>query len=222
MLLPIYSHLLNHVPQINPHVELKTTNKIWSQQKHGGFCVCCGDINAFVANRCHLSDRAPQVGVWESVPRPLRCSKYTFVQTSTIYGTQTREVPDSRLWSLGLQTDGLRDKVVGLVSTVAMSLRFNRALIVRSAQNEMHEVFRPYHPTDIHSQTPKYAWDNFTSWSNIDWKYAKYVNRVHSDGRTEKHPVWTPHPVQQSIIHTTHICLPNEHIRRRWWGSRCL
>lgn len=36
----------------------------------------------------------------------------------------------------------------------------------------MHEVFRPYHPTDIHSKTPKYAWNNFTSWSQYDWKYA--------------------------------------------------
>lgn len=71
----------------------------------------------------------------------------------------------------GLRNGGLGDKLGGLVSAVTMALRFNRTLILRS-HNDMHEVFRPYHPTDIHSPTPKYSWANITSWSNYDVKYA--------------------------------------------------
>ncbi len=102
-----------------------------------------------------------------------RCDKYPFVQQYVNKLEYTNERYLTFVYQeSGLKNGGLGDKIGGLISAVAMALRFNRTLILRSAQNEMHEVFRPYHPTDIHSKTPKYAWDNFTSWSNFDWKYA--------------------------------------------------
>jgi len=102
-----------------------------------------------------------------------RCDKYPFVQQYVNKLEYTNERYLTFVYQeSGLKNGGLGDKIGGLISAVAMAVRFNRTLILRSAQNEMHEVFRPYHPTDIHSKTPKYAWNNFTSWSNFDWKYA--------------------------------------------------
>ena len=102
-----------------------------------------------------------------------RCDKYPFVQQYVNKVEYTNERYLTFVYQeSGLKNGGLGDKIGGLISAVAMALRFNRTLILRSAQNEMHEVFRPYHPTDIHSKTPKYAWNNFTSWSNFDWKFA--------------------------------------------------
>lgn len=101
-----------------------------------------------------------------------RCDKYPFVDQYI----NKMEHSDERYLTFvyqqnGLRNGGLGDKIGGLVSAVAMALRFNRTLIVRS-DNDMHETFRPYHPTDIHNPNPKYSWGNFTSWSNYDWKYA--------------------------------------------------
>lgn len=101
-----------------------------------------------------------------------RCDKYPFVSNYV----RKIESSDERYLTFvyqenGLKNGGLGDKIGGLVSAVAMAIRFNRTLIIRS-QNDMHEVFRPYHPTDIHSETPKYSWTNITQWSHYDWKYA--------------------------------------------------
>lgn len=101
-----------------------------------------------------------------------KCDKYPFVHRYI----NKLEHSDERYLSFvyqenGLKNGGLGDKIGGLISAVAMAMRFNRTLIVRS-QNHMDEVFRPYHPTDIHAKNPKYTWDNFTQWSNFDWKYA--------------------------------------------------
>eukprot|EP00428_Durinskia_dybowskii_P067971 CAMPEP_0170370138 /NCGR_PEP_ID=MMETSP0117_2-20130122/8355_1 /TAXON_ID=400756 /ORGANISM="Durinskia baltica, Strain CSIRO CS-38" /LENGTH=524 /DNA_ID=CAMNT_0010624901 /DNA_START=49 /DNA_END=1623 /DNA_ORIENTATION=+ len=101
-----------------------------------------------------------------------RCDKYPFVSQYI----NKLEKSDERYFVFvyqenGLRNGGLGDKIGGLVSAVAMALRFNRTLILRS-NNDMHEVFRPYHPTDIHSETPKYSWTNITSWSNFNPEYA--------------------------------------------------
>lgn len=101
-----------------------------------------------------------------------RCDKYPFVD----HYVRKVEFSDERYLTFvyqesGLKNGGLGDKIGGLVSAVAMAIRFNRTLLVRS-QNDMHEVFRPYHPTDIHSDNPKYSWTNITQWSHYDWKYA--------------------------------------------------
>lgn len=101
-----------------------------------------------------------------------RCDKYPFVEQYVNKLVNS----DERYFVFvyqehGLKNGGLGDKLGGLISAVAMALRFNRTLILRSS-NDMHEVFRPYHPTDIHSPTPTYSWTNITTWSHYDWKYA--------------------------------------------------
>jgi hypothetical protein len=101
-----------------------------------------------------------------------RCDKYPFVGQYI----NKLEHSDERYFVFvyqenGLKNGGLGDKLGGLVSAAAMALRFNRTLILRS-NNDMHEVFRPYHPTDIHNPTPKYSWTNITSWSNFDPRYS--------------------------------------------------
>lgn len=101
-----------------------------------------------------------------------QCDKYPFVQQYVSRLEHTDERYLTFVYQAnGFKNGGLGDKIGGLISAVAMALRFNRTLLLRS-ENDMHEVFRPYHPTDIHSKTPKYSWFNFTSWSNYDWKYA--------------------------------------------------
>jgi hypothetical protein len=101
-----------------------------------------------------------------------RCDKYPFVQqyVNKLVNSDERYLTFVYQEN-GLKNGGLGDKLGGLVSAVAMALRFNRTLILRSS-NDMHEVFRPYHPTDIHSPIPKYSWTNITTWSHYDWKYA--------------------------------------------------
>ncbi len=101
-----------------------------------------------------------------------KCDKYPFVQryvdklehSNEKYLTFVYQQP-------GLRNGGLGDRMGGLLSAVAMSIRFNRTLLIRS-ENEMHRLFRPYHPTDIHDPNPKYTWGNWTSWSNYDAKYT--------------------------------------------------
>jgi hypothetical protein len=87
----------------------------------------------------------------------------------------------------GLHNGGLGDRLGGLVSAVTMAFRFNRTLIIR-AYDGFDELFRPYHPTDIHASTnspvspsadsqdshlaadanAKYLWSNFLDWSKYD------------------------------------------------------
>lgn len=102
------------------------------------------------------------------------CDKYKFVKkfidrleyTDDRYLTYVYQEPT-------LKNGGLGDRLGGLVSAVAMSLRFNRTLLIRS-YNSLHEMFRPFHPTDIHSAAPKYMWTHYSSWTKYNTKYANH------------------------------------------------
>ena len=102
------------------------------------------------------------------------CDKYKFVKkfidrleyTDDRYLTYVYQEPT-------LKNGGLGDRLGGLVSAVAMSLRFNRTLLIRS-YNSLHELFRPFHPTDIHSAAPKYMWTHYSSWTKFNSKYANH------------------------------------------------
>jgi hypothetical protein len=101
-----------------------------------------------------------------------RCDKYPFVQKYINRLENTDERYLTFVYQEGrLRNGGLGDRIGGVLSAVAMAIRFNRTLLLRS-ENEMHEVFRPYHPTDIHSENPKYKWTDYPSWSNFDYKYT--------------------------------------------------
>jgi hypothetical protein len=75
----------------------------------------------------------------------------------------------------GFRNGGLGDRLGGLVSAVAMSIRFGRQLLLR-ASNGLEEVFRPYHPQDIavSSSQARFSWanGNWTSWSKYDGKWC--------------------------------------------------
>ncbi len=99
-----------------------------------------------------------------------RCDKHPFVQQ--FYNRL--ENPNDRFivftyHEKGLRNGGIGDRFGGLTTAVALSLRFNRTLLIK-ASNGFHQSFRPYHPTDVHSESPKYLWQNWANWTN----YANY------------------------------------------------
>src|SRR6185312_9399043 len=64
---------------------------------------------------------------------------------------------------------GLGDRFGGLISAVAIAVRFNRTLLIK-AENDVGKLLHPQHPTDIKSATPKYNWNNWTAYSNYNSK----------------------------------------------------
>lgn len=98
-----------------------------------------------------------------------RCGKYPFVQQYV----QLMDNPNGKQIMFvyqepRLKNGGLGDRIGGLISAVALALRFNRTLVMRD-HSEMHKVFRPYHPT---AAEDKYRWDNYQSWSRYNIEYA--------------------------------------------------
>ncbi len=96
-----------------------------------------------------------------------KCNKYPFVKRFT----EKIESTDDRFFIFvyqkpGLDNGGFGDRLAGLLSAVAMSIRFNRTLLIKT-DNDLHNLFRPYHPKDIISSTPKYNWENF-NWSSYN------------------------------------------------------
>lgn len=67
----------------------------------------------------------------------------------------------------GLKNGGLGDRLAGLISAVAMALRFNRTLLIRDSSG-LSQHFRPYHPTDIYEEEPRFLWDRYLSWSHYN------------------------------------------------------
>lgn len=105
-----------------------------------------------------------------------KCNKYRFVHQ---FYKKLEDTGDKYLVFVyqekGLRNGGLGDRLGGLISAMAISLRFGRTLLIR-AHNDLHKIFRPYHPTDILSENPKYNWNNWTSWSNYNPKYENNDN----------------------------------------------
>ena len=78
---------------------------------------------------------------------------------------QKLEDPGDKYYTFVFQDDhwrngGLGDRIGGLLTAVATSLRTDRQLLVTSS-NKFHELFRPYHPTDVLKPTneSKYTWN---------------------------------------------------------------
>jgi hypothetical protein len=102
------------------------------------------------------------------------CSKYPFVNR---FISKLEDPGDRYLMFVfdeqGLNNGGLGDRFAGLLSAVSMALRFNRTLLIRDSRG-FSKYFRPYHPEDIHNNTPKYLWDDYLQWSNYDVKLANH------------------------------------------------
>lgn len=101
-----------------------------------------------------------------------KCLKYPFVQR----WINKLENPGGRYYTFVFQDDhwnngGLGDRIGGLLNAISTSLRTNRQLFVTSS-NRFHELFRPYHPTDIRKPTneSKYSWDRKTWKKWTDWE----------------------------------------------------
>ncbi len=112
-----------------------------------------------------------------------KCPKYPFVKQ---WEKQLENTGDRYVTFIyhepGLRNGGLGDRLSGLVNAIALSLRFNRTLLIES-QNNFHDLFRPYHPTvmangeeDISKASTdyNYTWkkENWTTWSKWDRKYV--------------------------------------------------
>lgn len=89
-----------------------------------------------------------------------KCSKYPFVQK----WVRKLENPGKKYYTFVFQDDhwkngGLGDRIGGLLTAIATSLRTDRQLLVTSS-NRFHDLFRPYHPTDIVKpmNESKYTW----------------------------------------------------------------
>jgi hypothetical protein len=102
------------------------------------------------------------------------CSKYPFVNR---FISKLEDPGDRYLMFVfdeqGLNNGGLGDRFAGLLSAVAMALRFNRTLLIRDSRG-FSKYFRPYHPEDIHNNTPKYLWDDYLQWTNYDVSLANH------------------------------------------------
>ncbi len=96
-----------------------------------------------------------------------RCEKYPFVQQYV----RSLDYPSGKQLMFvyqepRLKNGGLGDRIGGLISAVALSLRFNRTLVLREYSG-LSKAFRPYHPRG----DEKFRWDNYQNWSlyNIDY-----------------------------------------------------
>jgi len=111
-----------------------------------------------------------------------RCSKYSFFDKFV----QMLENPPNKYiifeyHKTGLKNGGFGDRLGGVFTAFAHSLRFNRSLHM-VASNGMHDLFRPFHPKFI--PNPKnlsaierekgddvYYWNRWGEWSGFDaWK----------------------------------------------------
>ncbi len=100
-----------------------------------------------------------------------KCNKYPFVQRYV----EKLESPGDRYLiyiyqQKGIFNGGLGDRLSGLISAMAMSIRLNRTLLIK-AEKDMGNLFRPYHPVDIHDMNPKFHWHDWTGWSNYNMQY---------------------------------------------------
>jgi hypothetical protein len=103
-----------------------------------------------------------------------KCDKYPFVNTFTNLLDQPSEKYVMFVFQdPGLKNGGLGDRLGGLISAVEFSVRFNRTLVIRS-HNDMPRLFRPYHPTDISSDNPKYLWSNWLSWTKFRMEWTDH------------------------------------------------
>ena len=91
--------------------------------------------------------------LWRAHEGPLqrtfheKCSKYPFIRNG-----YELENPGKKYYTFVFQDDhwkngGLGDRVGGLLTAIATSLRTDRQLLVTSS-NGFHDLFRPYHPPD--------------------------------------------------------------------------
>jgi hypothetical protein len=103
--------------------------------------------------------------------------KYPFVHQ---YFRNLEKPPTSKIVHFvfhehGLRNGGFGDRIAGLITATAIALRFNRTLVIESA-NGFDRLFRPYHPADkiidpINNLT-QYNYVNWTSWSPYEYKYC--------------------------------------------------
>jgi hypothetical protein len=101
-----------------------------------------------------------------------KCTKYPFVQQ----WVNKLENPGDKYYTFifqesHLKSGGLGDRIGGLLTAMGTALRTNRTLLITS-ENQFHELFRPYHPTDIKNskEEAKYTWEHkkWKKWTNWD------------------------------------------------------
>ena len=125
-----------------------------------------------------------------------KCDKYPFVKRYVEMVEQNNE--EGRFVTfvfndINQVTGGMGDKLAGLTTAAAVALRFNRTLLIRS-DNEVHRLFRPYHPTDINSASPLYTYQQ---------KYAfTHFNPLHKNVKSER-------DMQCHNVHLLYCSLPD-------------
>lgn len=127
------------------------------------FCITRGDENAGRRYAYHLRSRFEQ-------QFNKTCSKYPFVQR---YIHQLENPGDKYVVFVyheqGLRNGGLGDRIGGLITATTIALRYNRTLLIESA-NDFGSLFRPYHPLDITKPQSEqhYTWNNWTQWTKYN------------------------------------------------------
>jgi hypothetical protein len=96
-----------------------------------------------------------------------RCQKYAFVEQYY----QSLERPHKRyivftFHAPNFNYGGLGDRLGGLVTAFALAHKYNRNLIVRSA-NGFASYFRPHYRGNERDAEPAYLWNNSDVWSNF-------------------------------------------------------
>ena len=108
------------------------------------------------------------------------CLKYDFVRKYI----NLLEYPNGRyvvfvMHEAGLKNGGLGDRIGGIVTAAAMSIRFNRTLLIKSS-NGYDELFRPYH--DPRSSIPMRTYKDCLrngSWSKYDPSLSDHDETEH-------------------------------------------
>lgn len=96
-----------------------------------------------------------------------RCDKYSFVQKyynmlENDSGRYFIFVHHEKQFKNG----GFGDRLGGLVSAAANSIRFNRTLLIQ-ASNGLHQLFQPYHPS-IAENSSSFLWQNWANWTRLN------------------------------------------------------
>lgn len=106
------------------------------------------------------------------------CLKYPFVSR---FVNQIENTGDKYVVFVyheqGLRNGGLGDRIGGLITALALSLRTNRTFLIES-HNDFGDLFRPYHPVDVYKPASEqvYTWSNWTRWSHYNISYSNNDN----------------------------------------------
>ena len=103
-----------------------------------------------------------------------RCMKYSFVKKFH----RNLEHPSDRYLIFvyhekDFRNGGFGDRLGGLITAFAQSVRFNRTLLIK-ASNGMHRLFEPYYLDSEGNRSRQFAWQNASYWSNYKIKKKEY------------------------------------------------